>query len=131
MKQRADHREAVEADAGRQADRQRAQHHDRVLGIVDLRSIANQVGGADDAERARQAGADHQHDQRADDGEDDLRLHDGRLALGRAVAARPQREHGAQQRRERQTDRGREQLLLERVHDAGKIDTWLHHRLSL
>ena len=40
----------------------------------------------------------------------------------RAVAARPQREHGAEQRRQRQADRGREQLLLERVHHARKID---------
>ncbi len=40
--------------------------------------------------------------------------------------ARPQREHGSEQRRERKADRGREQLFAERVHDARKIDTWLH-----
>jgi hypothetical protein len=55
-----------------------------------------------------------------------LRLHDGGLALGRAVAPRPQREHRSQQRRQRQTDRGRKQFFRERVHDPRKINTWLH-----
>ena len=97
---------------GGQAGRERAQHHDRVLGVVDLRAVANQVGGADNAERARQAGADDEHDQRADDGEHDLRLHHGRLPLRRAAAARPQCQYGAENGGQRQAERRRQQLLL-------------------
>ena len=71
------------------------EHHHRVLRVVDLRAIANQVRGADDAERARQAGADDQHDHRADDGEDDLGLDHRRSRggvprrLGRSASAAP------------------------------------------
>ena len=84
---RREHRQQPDADAGRQADRQRRQHDAGILRIVDLRAVAHQPGGADDAERARQAGADHQHHDGADDGEDDLRLDDRRLALRRAAGA--------------------------------------------
>ena len=73
-----------------------------VLGILDLRPVANQVGGADDAEGARQAGADDQHDDGADDREDDLRLDHRRIALRRAAAARPQRQRRTERRGERQ-----------------------------
>jgi hypothetical protein len=115
-KQRADRGEAVQANPRGEARRQGAQHHDGVLRVVDLRPIANQVGGADDAERASQAGADHQHDQRANHGEDDLRLHHGGLPFRRAAAARPQRQHRTQQRGQRKTDGGCQQLLLQVVH---------------
>ena len=57
------------------------------FGIVDFRAVAHQARGADDAERAREAGADHEHHDRADDGEDDLRLDDRRLPVRRALAA--------------------------------------------
>ena len=122
QERRAEEREPVQPDARGQADRERAQHDHRVLRIVDLRAIANQVGGADDAKGARQAGADDEHDQRADDGEHDLGLHDGRLPHRRAAAARPQREDRAQQRRKRQPDDGGKHLFLKVVHDAGLID---------
>ena len=97
-----EHREQPHADAGRQADRQRRQHDAGILGIVDLRPVAHQPRGADDAERAREAGADDQHHDGADDGEDDLRLDDRRLALRRAFAARPQRQHARQAGGDRQ-----------------------------
>ena len=106
----------------RQADRQRAQHHHGVLRILDLRSVANQVGGADDAEGARQAGADDQHDQRADDGQDDLRLDDGGLPDRRAPPARAERQRGAEHRRQRQPSQRGDHFLLEVVGHAGLID---------
>ena len=111
QEQRAEEREPVQADAGRQADRQRAQHDDGVFGVVDLRSVANQVGRADDAERARQAGADDQHDERADDRQHDLRLHDRRLPRRRAAPARPQRQRRPEGRRKRQPDHHRPDLV--------------------
>ena len=79
-----EHGQRVEADAGGQADGQGAQHHDRILRVVDLRSVANQVRGADDAEGAGQAGADDEHDDGADDREHDLRLDHGRRPRRRA-----------------------------------------------
>ena len=79
--------ERIQSDARGQPDGERAEHHHRILGIVDLRSIADQVGGADDAERARQAGADDEHDDGADNREDDLRLDDRRHARRRALAS--------------------------------------------
>ena len=88
--QRADNRQPVEPDARAEADRQRAQHHHGVLRVLDLRPIADQVRRADDAKGSGQAGADDQHDERADDGKDDLRLDDGGLAHRCAAAARPQ-----------------------------------------
>ena len=102
MKAVENDRQRVEADAGGQADRQRAEHHDRVLRVVDLRSVANQVGGADDAEGAGQAGADDQHDDRADDRQDDLRLDHRRRARRRAAPFRPERQRRAEGRGERQ-----------------------------
>ena len=58
----------------------------------------------------------------ADHGEDDLRLHHGRLALRRAAASRTQRQRGAEQRRQRQPDQRRQDLLLEVVHHSREID---------
>ena len=100
----------VEADAGGQADGQRGEHDAGVLGILDLRAVANQAGRADHAERARQVGADHHHHDGADDRQDDLRLDDGRLARRRAAAPGPQRQRRAEQRGERQPDERRRDL---------------------
>ena len=99
---RRERREQPQPDAGGQADRQRRQHDAGILGVVDLGAVAHQPRGADDAERAREAGADDQHHDRADDGEDDLRLDDRRLALRRAAAPRPEREHARQAGGDRQ-----------------------------
>src|SRR5262249_40320467 len=52
--------------------------------------------GADDAERAREAGADDQHHHGADDSENNLGLDDRRLPARRAFPARPEREHARQ-----------------------------------
>ena len=94
----------VQADAAGQADRQRRQHDAGVLGVLDLGAVAHQPGGADHAEGARQVGADDQHHDRADDRQDDLGLDDGGLARRRAAPPGPQREHRAEQRRQRQAD---------------------------
>ena len=75
------------------------------FGIVDLRAVAHQPRGADDAERARETGADDEHHDSADDREDDLRLDDGRLPLRRALPARPERQHAREARRDRQPRR--------------------------
>ena len=71
---RGEHRQRVNPDAGREADRKRAQHHDCVFRVLNFRSIAYQICGADDAERAGETRSDDEHDQRADDRENDLRL---------------------------------------------------------
>ena len=59
--------------------------------------VVNDTGltncGADNAERPRQARSHHEHDDGADDGEDNLRLDDRHLALGRAFPPRPERQH--------------------------------------
>ena len=102
-----EHRQHPHADARRQADGERGQHDAGVLRILNLRAVAHQPGGADDAERAREARADDEHHDRADDGEDDLRLDDRRLAMRRAAAARPQREHARQPGGNRQPVRRR------------------------
>ena len=52
------------------------------FGIVDLGAVPDQARGADDPERARQARADDEHHDRADDGEDHLRLDDRRRCAG-------------------------------------------------
>ena len=88
--QRAENRQPVQTDPRGEPDRQRAQHDDRVFRVVNLRAIANEVGRADDAEGARQAGADDEHDERADDGQHDLGLHHGWLPHRRAAPPRPQ-----------------------------------------
>ena len=106
QEQRADGGDPEQTHAGRESDGERGQHHDRVLRVLDLRAIANQVRGAGDAERARQALADDQHDQRADNGQHDLRLDDRGIAPGRRGAARPEGERGAEQRGDRQAHGG-------------------------
>ena len=93
-------------NAGRESDGEGGQHHDRVLRVLDLGAIANQVRSAGDAERARQAGADDEHDQRADDGQHDLRFDDRGIAPRRPGAARPKGERGAEQRGDRQAHGG-------------------------
>ena len=72
--QRGERRKKIEADAGRQSDGQRGQHDHRIFRVADFRAISNQAGRADDAERARQTGAHHQHDDRPDHRKNDLRL---------------------------------------------------------
>ena len=103
---RAEDGQQVQADAGRQADRQRGQHHAGLLVVIDLGAVAHQAGSADNAERPRQAGADDEHHQCADDGEDDLRLDHRRLARGRAAAARPHRHQARQACGKRQAHGG-------------------------
>ena len=103
-------------------DRQRAQHDDGVFRVVNLRAIANEVGGADDAEGARQAGADDEHDERADNGQHDLGLHHGWLPYRRAAPPRPQGEHGAKAGSEREPDHCRDDFFLEVVHHPGQVN---------
>ncbi len=86
------------------------------FGILDLRAVPHEARGADDAERARQARADDEHHDRADDGEDDLRLDDRRLPPRRAAPARAQRQHARQPRRDRQPRERVLQLLELRGH---------------
>ena len=88
------------------ADCQRRQHDAGVLRIVDLGAVAHESRGADDAERAGEARADDDHDERADNREDDLRLHDRERSLWGAPASRPQRERRAQHRGKRQRHEG-------------------------
>ena len=102
------------ADAGGEADRQRRQHDAGVLRVLDVRAVAHEAGGADDAEGARQVGADDQHHDGADDGEDDLGLDDRDLARRRAAPLRPERQHGAEPGRQRQAQEGVPDLV-ERV----------------
>ena len=96
----------VQADAGGQPDRQRGQHDAGVLRVFNLGSIAHQVGRADDAEGARQTGADDQHDDGADDRQDDLGLDHRRLPRRRALALGAQRQCRAERGGQRQTDQG-------------------------
>ncbi len=91
---------------GRQPERERREHDDRILRVLDLRAVANQVGGAGDTEGAREAGADDDHDHGADDGEHDLGLDDGRIAGRRRCPAGAQRERRPEERRQRQADGG-------------------------
>ncbi len=107
--------ERVQSHAGREPHRERAQHDDRVFRVLDLRSIAYQVRGADNAERTRQAGADHKHDDRANDGEDDLGLNDRSAPRRCAAPLRSQRQGGPEQRCQRQPDH-RVVNLMERMH---------------
>ncbi len=73
-----------------------------VLRILDLRPVAHEAGGADDAERAREAGPDDEHHDRADDRQDDLGLNHGHLPWRRAPSPRPERQHARQRSRQRQ-----------------------------
>ena len=79
-------------DAGGEADGERRQHDARILRILDLGAVAHQPGRADDAEGAREAGADDEHHDGADDGQDDLGLDDrppaGAACRAGAAAAR-------------------------------------------
>ena len=94
--QGAEDGQQVEADAGGQPDGERGQHHAGVLVVLYLGAVPHQAGGTDDAERARQACADDQHDKGADDRQDDLRLDDRRIARPLAPAARPHRHQARQ-----------------------------------
>ena len=78
------------------------QHDAGVLRVLDLRAVAHQAGRADDAEGARQVAADDQHHDGGHDREDDLGLDDRDLARRRAAALRPQGQHRAERRRQRQ-----------------------------
>ncbi len=104
QKDRGEHRQAVDAHPAPKPNRQRRQHDSGILGIVDLGAVAHEAGRTHDAEGAGQAGAHHDHDQRTDDRQDDLRLHHLRRSLGRAPAARPQGECRPKQGRERKRD---------------------------
>ena len=75
------------------------------FGIVDLRAVANQARHADDAECPGEAGADDQHHDAADDGEDDLGLNDHRGARRGAAGAWAERERRPQDGRERQREK--------------------------
>src|SRR5207237_263141 len=79
------------ADACGEADGQRRQHDAGVLRVLDLRAVADEPRGADDAERTRQARSDDEHHDGADDRENDLRLDDRRMTLPRPAAPRPPR----------------------------------------
>jgi hypothetical protein len=70
--------------------------------IVDLRAIANEVGGADDTERPREAGADNEHHDGADDRQNDLGLNHGRRSRRRAPPAGAEGQHGTEGCRKRQ-----------------------------
>ena len=118
---RREDREHPQPDAGRQPDGERRQHHAGVLGVRDLRAVAHQPGRADDAERARQARADHEHHDGADDRQDDLRLDDRRLPRRRAAAARPQREDACEAHRTGRAHERVEKVLDLRVRVSGRI----------
>jgi hypothetical protein len=62
--------------AARQPNGEGGQHHPGVLWIFDLRAVSHQAGGADHAERAREARADDEHHDGSDDGKNDLGLDD-------------------------------------------------------
>ena len=51
----ADRRDAKQTHAGGESDDEGRQHHHRVLRVLDLGAIANQVGGTGNAERTCQA----------------------------------------------------------------------------
>jgi hypothetical protein len=80
--------------------------------VVDLRPCRIRLA-TPACERGR-AGADSEHDHRADDGEDDLRLNDRGCPFRCSAAARAQRERGTECRRERQPSNGIVKLV-ERV----------------
>ena len=98
-------------DTGAEADAERGQHHTGVLRVFDLGAVPDQARDPDDAERAGQAGADHDHHQRADHGEHDLGLDDYQLPRRGAGAARTHREDGAKTGRQREPDHRLEQRL--------------------
>ncbi len=108
--ERRDRGDPVDPDPRGQPDREARQHHARVLGIVDLRAVADEARGAHDTERARQARAHDQHHERADQGEDDLGLDHGGVARRRAPALGPERERRAERRGDREADGGLQQL---------------------
>ena len=79
-----------------QPDGQRRQHDAGILRVLDLCAVAHESCSPDNAERAGQARADDDHDERADNREDDLRLHDGGRPLRGAPPSRPQRQRRPQ-----------------------------------
>ena len=120
-KGRREGRQRIEPDARGEPDGKRSQHHDRVLGIVDLGAVADQVRGADDAEGARQAGADNEHDDGADHREDDLCLHHCRHARRRALELRAQSERGAEQGCQRQPHERIANFVHRNRREIGKV----------
>src|SRR5688500_13960619 len=100
------HRDAIDADTGGEADGERDQHDGGVLRIVDLGAIADEIGGAENAEGPCKAGTDHQHDDRSDDRQDDLGLDDGGIPWRRPAPHRPEGERRTKDRRQGHGDQG-------------------------
>ena len=81
------------------------------FGSFTLARYLHQPRGADDAEGACEAGADHQHHEHADDGQDDLRVNHREITWRSAAPPRPQRQDRREQGRQWQPPEGAQCLV--------------------
>ena len=105
---------AADSEAGRERDEQYA----GVFRVVDLRAIAHEPGGAHYRKRAGQAFRHDEHNQRADNREQHLRLNDVRRPRDERLADRANHsERGAERSGRRQNDQG----VLDALHLRRKL----------